>query len=63
MESERPAPFDLEKALLLVDLGSDSYPFSEAVNLLAYFRELADAGFSQKLYDAVLDLTAVPRGA
>ena len=60
---EAPPPLDLEKALLLVELGDDSHRFSEAVHLLVYLRELAECGYEEALREAVLALTEVPRGA
>ena len=61
---ERPAPFDSEKALLLVELGDADERLAHAVNLLAYFREIALAGYVGRLRFEVIALTEVePRGA
>ena len=60
---ERPAPFDVEKGLLLVATGEVDQRLAHAINLLAYFRDLAEAGTFVKLCGAVITLTEVPRGA
>ena len=58
----RPAPFDLEDALLSVASGDPDYRFTEIVHLLAYFRGLAEAGNYRRLLVEVLVLTEVPCG-
>ena len=49
---------------MLVELGDVDERLAHAINILAYFRELADAGKFVKLSSEVLALTeVVPRGA